>query len=62
MLVGGSTRVPRIQRLLQEFMDGKELNKSTHPDEAVAFDGAAVQAAVLSGDPSDVIRDVLLVD
>ena len=61
VLVGGSTRIPRIQKLLQEFMGGKELNKSIHPDEAVAY-GAAVQAAVLSGDTSDVIRDVLLVD
>ena len=61
VLVGGSTRIPRIQKLLQEFMGGKELNKSIHPDEAVAY-GAAVQAAVLSGDKSDVIRDVLLVD
>ncbi|XP_076448906.1 heat shock protein 70 B2-like [Babylonia areolata] len=61
VLVGGSTRIPRIQKLLQEFMGGKELNKSIHPDEAVAY-GAAVQAAVLSGDKSDVIKDVLLVD
>ena len=61
VLVGGSTRIPRIQKMLQEFMGGKELNKSIHPDEAVAY-GAAVQAAVLSGDQSDVIRDVLLVD
>ncbi|XP_025100805.1 heat shock protein 70 B2-like [Pomacea canaliculata] len=61
VLVGGSTRIPRIQKMLQEFMGGKELNKSIHPDEAVAY-GAAVQAAVLSGDTSDVIRDVLLVD
>ncbi|KAK7104161.1 heat shock protein 68-like [Littorina saxatilis] len=61
VLVGGSTRIPRIQKLLQEFMGGKELNKSIHPDEAVAY-GAAVQAAVLSGDTSDAIKDVLLVD
>nr|KAG5711137.1 hypothetical protein BaRGS_004781 [Batillaria attramentaria] len=61
VLVGGSTRIPRIQKMLQEFMGGKELNKSIHPDEAVAY-GAAVQAAVLSGDQSNVIRDVLLVD
>ena len=61
VLVGGSTRIPRIQKMLQEFMGGKDLNKSIHPDEAVAY-GAAVQAAVLSGDQSDVIRDVLLVD
>nr|KAG5714814.1 hypothetical protein BaRGS_000302 [Batillaria attramentaria] len=61
VLVGGSTRIPRIQKMLQEFMGGKELNKSIHPDEAVAY-GAAVQAAVLSGDQSDAVRDVLLVD
>ncbi|PVD38088.1 hypothetical protein C0Q70_00699 [Pomacea canaliculata] len=61
VLVGGSTRIPRIQKMLSEFMGGKELNKSIHPDEAVAY-GAAVQAAVLSGDTSDSIRDVLLVD
>ncbi|KAL8579398.1 hypothetical protein ACOMHN_026763 [Nucella lapillus] len=61
VLVGGSTRIPRIQKMLQDFMGGKELNKSIHPDEAVAY-GAAVQAAVLSGDQSEAIRDVLLVD
>ncbi|KAK7096814.1 heat shock protein 68-like [Littorina saxatilis] len=61
VLVGGSTRIPRIQKMLQEFMGGKELNKSIHPDEAVAY-GAAVQAAVLSGDTSEAIKDVLLVD
>lgn len=61
VLVGGSTRIPKIQKMLQDFMGGKELNKSIHPDEAVAY-GAAVQAAVLSGDKSDVIKDVLLVD
>ncbi|KAL8603884.1 hypothetical protein ACOMHN_049702 [Nucella lapillus] len=61
VLVGGSTRIPRIQKMLQDFMGGKELNKSIHPDEAVAY-GAAVQAAVLSGDKSEAIKDVLLVD
>ncbi|KAK7104855.1 hypothetical protein V1264_019505 [Littorina saxatilis] len=61
VLVGGSTRIPRIKKMLQEFMGGKELNKSIHPDEAVAY-GAAVQAAVLSGDTSEAIKDVLLVD
>ncbi|XP_052781702.1 heat shock protein 70 B2-like [Mya arenaria] len=61
VLVGGSTRIPRIQKLLQDFMNGKELNKSINPDEAVAY-GAAVQAAILSGDKSDAIKDVLLVD
>nr|ACO36048.1 heat shock inducible protein 70 [Haliotis diversicolor] len=61
VLVGGSTRIPKIQKLLQNFMNGKDLNKSINPDEAVAY-GAAVQAAVLSGDSSDAIKDVLLVD
>lgn len=61
VLVGGSTRIPKIQKLLQEFMSGKELNKSINPDEAVAY-GAAVQAAVLTGDQSAEIKDVLLVD
>ena len=61
VLVGGSTRIPRIQKLLQDFFGGKELNKSINPDEAVAY-GAAVQAAVLTGNKSDVVQDVLLVD
>lgn len=61
VLVGGSTRIPKIQKLLQEFMAGRELNKSINPDEAVAY-GAAIQAAVLTGDTSDAIKDVLLVD
>nr|AGH32327.1 heat shock protein 70 [Cellana toreuma] len=61
VLVGGSTRIPKIQKLLQDFMNGKELNKSINPDEAVAY-GAAVQAAILTGDKSETIKDVLLVD
>lgn len=61
VLVGGSTRIPKIQKLLQDFMNGKELNKSINPDEAVAY-GAAIQAAILSGDTSEAIKDVLLVD
>lgn len=61
VLVGGSTRIPKIQKMLQDFMNGKELNKSINPDEAVAY-GAAVQAAILTGEQSDVIKDVLLVD
>ena len=61
VLVGGSTRIPKIQKLLQDLMNGKELNKSINPDEAVAY-GAAVQAAILSGDRADVLKDVLLVD
>ena len=61
VLVGGSTRIPKIQKMLTEFMNGKDLNKSVNPDEAVAY-GVAVQAAILSGDSSDTIKDVLLVD
>ena len=61
VLVGGSTRVPRIQKMLQDFFNGKELNKSINPDEAVAY-GAAVQAAILSGDKSEVVQDVVLLD
>ncbi|XP_035206122.1 heat shock protein 70 A1-like [Stegodyphus dumicola] len=61
VLVGGSTRIPKIQKLLKDFFNGKELCMSINPDEAVAY-GAAVQAAVLSGDKSDNIKDVLLVD
>ncbi|XP_060851364.1 heat shock protein 70 A1-like [Rhopalosiphum padi] len=61
VLVGGSTRIPKIQSLLQNFFCGKSLNLSINPDEAVAY-GAAVQAAILSGDTSSAIQDVLLVD
>lgn len=50
VLVGGSTRIPKIQQLLSEFFGGKELNKSVNPDEAVAY-GAAVQGHILSGAP-----------
>ncbi|KAL5233307.1 hypothetical protein ACI65C_000717 [Semiaphis heraclei] len=61
VLVGGSTRIPKIQGLLQNYFCGKPLNLSINPDEAVAY-GAAVQAAILSGDTSSAIQDVLLVD
>merc|ERR1712146_770270 len=61
VLVGGSTRIPKIQKLLSDYFNGKELNKSINPDEAVEY-GAAVQAAILSGDTSEEISDVLLVD
>jgi len=54
VLVGGSTRIPKVQELLMEFFNGKTLNKSINPDEAVAF-GAAVQAAVLTGFKKDVL-------
>ncbi|KAF9404213.1 Heat shock protein sks2, partial [Entomortierella beljakovae] len=62
VLVGGSTRIPKIQSLLQEFFDGKELNKSINPDEAVAY-GAAVQAAVLTNQAGNAkTQDLLLLD
>jgi len=61
VLVGGSTRIPKIQKLLQDFFNGKELNKSINPDEAVAY-GAAVQAAILNGDKDESVQDLLLLD
>ncbi|XP_046743326.1 heat shock protein 70 B2-like [Diprion similis] len=63
VLVGGSTRIPKIQSLLQNFFCGKQLNLSINPDEAVAY-GAAVQAAILSGEGNagSGLQDVLLVD
>merc|ERR1719210_2273093 len=59
VLVGGSTRIPKIQELLSKFFNGKELNKSIHPDEAVAW-GAALQAAVLGGDETVEDQPVLV--
>jgi len=61
VLVGGSTRIPKVQKLLSDFFNGKELNKSINPDEAVAY-GAAVQAAILTGDTSETVSDLLLLD
>lgn len=63
ILVGGSTRIPKVQKLLQDFFNGKELNKSINPDEAVAY-GAAVQAAILSGaaQSDETLNQVLLLD
>ena len=61
VLVGGSTRIPKVQKLLQDFFNGKELNKSINPDEAVAY-GAAVQAAILSGEKHEAVQDLLLLD
>lgn len=61
VLVGGSTRIPKVQQLLQEFFNGKELCKSINPDEAVAY-GAAVQGAILSGEQSSQVKDLLLLD
>ena len=61
VLVGGSTRIPKVQSLVSEYFGGKQLNKSINPDEAVAY-GAAVQAAVLTGQTSDKTADLLLLD
>merc|ERR1711948_184128 len=61
VLVGGSTRIPKVQSMIQEFFNGKEPNKSINPDEAVAF-GAAVQAAILTGEGSSQVQDLLLLD
>jgi len=61
VLVGGSTRIPKIQKLLQDLFNGKELNKSINPDEAVAY-GAAVQAAILQGNTDEAVQDLLLLD
>ena len=61
VLVGGSTRIPKVQQLLVDYFNGKELCKNINPDEAVAY-GAAVQAAILSGDTSEKMQDLLLLD
>merc|ERR1711943_169976 len=61
VLVGGSTRIPKVQQLIQEFFNGKEPCRSINPDEAVAY-GAAVQAAILSGESSSQVQDLLLLD
>jgi heat shock protein 5 len=61
VLVGGSTRIPKVQQLLQDFFNGKEPNRGINPDEAVAY-GAAVQGGILSGVDDDVIGDILLLD
>merc|ERR1712150_68897 len=61
VLVGGSTRIPKIQKLISDFFNGKELNKSINPDEAVAY-GAAVQAAILTGEQHESVSDLLLLD
>merc|ERR1712178_102898 len=61
VLVGGSTRIPKVQSLLVDFFNGKELCKSINPDEAVAY-GAAVQAAILSGSGAEEVENMLLLD
>lgn len=61
VLVGGSSRIPRVQQLLQEFFNGKQPCRGVDPDEAVAY-GAAVQAAIIKGDTSEAVKDILLLD
>ncbi|XP_043238960.1 heat shock protein 70 A2-like [Amphibalanus amphitrite] len=61
VLVGGSTRIPKVQNLLEDFFDGRTISKSINPDEAVAY-GASVQATILSENPTDAFNDVLLID
>jgi heat shock protein 5 len=61
VLVGGSTRIPKVQSLLKDFFDGKEPSRGVNPDEAVAY-GAAVQGGILSGDASEITQDLLLLD
>ena len=63
VLVGGSTRIPKVQQLISEYFNGKELNKGVNPDEAVAY-GASVQANILGGDSKegDITNDLLLLD
>ena len=61
VLVGGSSRIPRVQQLLQDFFNGKQPCRGVDPDEAVAY-GAAVQAAIIKGDTSEAVKDILLLD
>jgi len=61
VLVGGSTRIPKVQAMISEFFNGKEPNRSINPDEAVAY-GAAVQAAILTGEDHASVKDLLLLD
>jgi L1 cell adhesion molecule like protein len=62
VLVGGSTRIPKVQQLLSDFFGGKELCRSINPDEAVAY-GATIQSAILSGhNQSEALKDLLLID
>ena len=61
VLVGGSTRIPKVQQLLKDFFNGKELNRGINPDEAVAY-GAAIQAGVLSGQTEKDHHNVVLIE
>ena len=61
VLVGGSTRIPKVQSLIKEFFNGKEPNRGINPDEAVAY-GAAVQGGILGGQASEETKDLLFID
>ena len=61
VLVGGSTRIPKVQQLIKDFFNGKEPNRGINPDEAVAY-GAAVQAAILTGQGNEKTQELLLLD
>lgn len=61
VLVGGSTRIPKVQELIKEYFNGKEPNKGINPDEAVAF-GAAVQGSILGGDADGDFNQIILLD
>ena len=61
VLVGGSTRIPKIQQLIKDYFNGKEPNKGINPDEAVAY-GAAVQGGILGGEQSEVTDSLVLID
>jgi heat shock protein 5 len=61
VLVGGSTRIPKVQQLIKDFFNGKEPNRGINPDEAVAY-GAAVQGGILGGEESEETKDLLLID
>merc|ERR1719420_291800 len=61
VMVGGSTRIPKVQSLIKDYFNGKEPNKGINPDEAVAY-GAAVQGAVLSGAAADATKDMVIID
>jgi len=61
VLVGGSTRIPKIQQLIKDFFDGKEPNRGINPDEAIAY-GAAVQGGILGGEADETTKGILLID
>jgi heat shock 70kDa protein 1/2/6/8 len=61
VLVGGSTRIPKVQQMISDFFNGKSLNISINPDEAIAY-GSAVQAAIITGEDNSNVRDLLLSD